>query len=734
MAPMFPDRGVGSALAKIAPAPVSSPNGNGNGKHAAPSGQKAFTWSPSLFWLEGNPVYTPSDDQPLRGFTAFALSAIAFACMRYRATKLVEAPLWIAEEKDGEEDWIVGDHPLAEVLERPNPDMEMADLLELVSYYLDATQGRCLLVKNRDRAKRVISLYPYASDEFSVRSEVIDGVPRLFGRFFVNTAGGAKEYGPDDVIYLRGIDPRDPHGGLGPLNAALGHLNLGENLKRAVQSQLRNAIRPGSVTNLTAPSPLDDIEFERLKNRLVEQFAGVMNTGKNIVVENAEWTQVASDLQKLALGDVNRDVEATICMAFEIHPALIGARVGIENSASFGELLSAARELFYDRCMFPRWSWLEKAFTRSLLREVDPNPLRYIRFVKDDVHALQEDVGARVKEANGAKGFWTRNEQRVHTGKPKIDGRKDLDELQAAPDPAQVAAGRAGAPGVPPEKPEKAARARIATKSIDRAASHAHFDARARGHEATYELNALLQLGDEREWVLAQFRTGKAATPVGETKDDADTQRDLVIAAALERIRKAYGAEAEFHSAWLTRYKQLISETVQMGGSEFGASIGVSFNLTNPSVAQAIARRAKNLADSVVSTTRDAIADAAKQARSDNPTATPNEIASAVDEKVFAPKPSRARAKMISRTETVGALNEGEFLSATESGVIRSKEWMTQGDDRVRDTHRKQDGVRVALGARFENGLLHPGDDSGDDPSEICNCRCTLLYSDEEAA
>src|SRR5690242_20009964 len=107
---------------------MAPPNvANGNGHHLQ---RKDFAFPPFSFWLDGNPLTTFDETDPIRGWQAYRASVIAYAAMRFRATKLIEAPLWIAEEKDGQEDWLKGDHPLAELLERPNPDMEMADLLE----------------------------------------------------------------------------------------------------------------------------------------------------------------------------------------------------------------------------------------------------------------------------------------------------------------------------------------------------------------------------------------------------------------------------------------------------------------------------------------------------------------------------------------------------------------------------------------------------------------------------
>jgi uncharacterized protein with gpF-like domain len=63
--------------------------------------------------------------------------------------------------------------------------------------------------------------------------------------------------------------------------------------------------------------------------------------------------------------------------------------------------------------------------------------------------------------------------------------------------------------------------------------------------------------------------------------------------------------------------------------------------------------------------------------------------------------------------------------------VIGSKEWLTQQDDRVRDSHAEIDGETVGLDDVFSNGLECPGDENGD-PEDVINCRCSLLYHSDE--
>lgn len=350
-------------------------------------------------------------DNALSSQTAFRLFALCYACMQFRATKLAEAPLWIAEESDDGEAMLKGEHELSELLEQPNPDMEMADLLEQISLYLDSG-GSVLLVKNRGRDGVTRSLYPYAKHEFSV--EPSNG--RLYGLFRLQTLTGYKTLGPDDVLYIKRPSPEHLLQSVAPVEAALSHINIGHALRTAIRAAMRHAVRPGAM--FMAPSTLGADQFDRLKSEIDAVYGGLWNAGKSMLLEGGMTAEVLkASLEDLALGAVNGDVEVAVCQAFQMHPVLVGSRMGIEGSGGFADSMAPALELFYDLAVFPTWSRIEKAFTRGLLREVDDNPRRFIRFDTSHVRALEEDMGEKIEQAAAASTFWTEAEQRAWTGK-----------------------------------------------------------------------------------------------------------------------------------------------------------------------------------------------------------------------------------------------------------------------------------------------------------------------------
>ena len=158
------------------------------------------------------------------------------------------------------------------------------------------------------------------------------------------------------------------------------------------------------------------------------------------------------------------------------------------------------------------------------------------------------------------------------------------------------------------------------------------------------------------------------------------------------------------------------------------AVIPFDFDLQNPTVQQAVRDRAARLAELVGDTTAEQISEAIEFGLQEGLSIA--EIAKLVDQVAFGGH-DMVRATLIARTETIGALSAGEFDTATATGIIAGKEWLTQGDDRVRDTHYacEAEGM-IALDDRYAtNGMLYPGDPAGG-ASEVCNCRCGQLYYD----
>lgn len=80
---------------------------------------------------------------------------------------------------------------------------------------------------------------------------------------------------------------------------------------------------------------------------------------------------------------------------------------------------------------------------------------------------------------------------------------------------------------------------------------------------------------------------------------------------------------------------------------------------------------------------------------------------------------SVARAKTIARTETGRIVSQATNDAYQQSEFVTGKEWITAGDDRVRDEHVMNAGKVVDTNETFPSGEHYPGE-------ATINCRCVL--------
>jgi len=93
------------------------------------------------------------------------------------------------------------------------------------------------------------------------------------------------------------------------------------------------------------------------------------------------------------------------------------------------------------------------------------------------------------------------------------------------------------------------------------------------------------------------------------------------------------------------------------------------------------------------------------------------------------------RALTIATTESNKLANLGRQIGAKSTGIVYTKEWISQRDGKVRDAHIVLDGTEINENEQFNyNGykLDYPGDSSlGASPDLTVNCRCFLNYHEK---
>lgn len=704
-------------LGNVFALPAPSSNGRGVKTLApAPAEQKATAEQAAASAISTSAAwFAPADFIPIDGrqgtlelrdgYRAYATSVLCHAAMRYRATKIAEAPLFVADETAEGEPWLP-DHPLATLLQYPNDDEEMADLLEATSYALDST-GLALWVIDRDNAGRPGRLSGYSGDEFSVRPTEA----RIYGEFLLSTSRGQKRVQPEDAVFFRLPHPSDRWAGLAPVHVVARQLGLEAKLLRSMVAGLNNAVGAGASLEFPPDFQLQPDQVDEFRERVAAQYAAARNHGK-LFISNGTLVKHTLGFAGLEGGALYREIEAAVCVAFGVRPEILGMMIGLEN-APWSHMQTAQR-LSYDETIIPLWRRFERAITRQLLRPTDEDASHLVKFDTAKIRALQADATEQARRSVLVRGIATRNQRR------QIAGLEPMED-----DPAFWDAVEERGVGVLPTEAEGAMPKGARPGRVERKASEgederwALFDAVARAGEFAWEMAAAEQLQADQAVAL---RLAEETLRTARKDDDPLAPADPEsVRALVEAITQHMDMAAA--TQWRSRLGPLTQATARQAAERVAAELGLSFDLLQPGLLEYVQREAAWLVTQVTDTTKQAIREALSAGVLEG------EGIPALTERIresgaFAP----SRAELIARTETTRVYNgaQRETLAAyqAESGERITKTWLATPDGRTRDSHRALNGETRGIDEPFSNGLQAPGEP---------NCRCTMVYAMEDA-
>jgi len=237
---------------------------------------------------------------------------------------------------------------------------------------------------------------------------------------------------------------------------------------------------------------------------------------------------------------------------------------------------------------------------------------------------------------------------------------------------------------------------------------------------------ALAEFHVEREQVGAMFGVGTRARKT----------KQQILDEIARRIADDYAPGGEFYMAWRERFLKLIGDMYMVGARQAGG-VGLSFSLESPEVLAAITKRSSTLAGLVGETTSKNILSAIRAGELGGFSVA--EIGRLVQASVFNETVTDARARTIARTESAGAMSQGNWDQATAMGdLYQSKEWLAFEDNKTRDSHRGcmgqgripfNDAFVGSGGGFLERPMQYPLDPAGSAADSI-NCRCILAYYD----
>lgn len=711
----------------------------------------------------------------------FERNAVVSACVRQIVPMLAAVPYEVYRKATGDGDvTILPNSPLQTVLETPFYTLDPYQMRAIwcVSMLIYGNAFSVILRQNNQPGAPAIGLRP-VHPERVVYVYLDAQTMEPYAYDWRDRNGVMYRTAVEDMLHWKDTNAIDWLFGYPRGAAALGEI-AGDNEATEYSRQLLvNDGTAGTIIEIEdrmSTQQLKD-EEDRYRSKMIDR--GRRGTTQFMTGLKAVH-KIGSPLREMEFPDLRKLTREDICAAFGVDARICGFGTAKEGGLS-GKQFFEARFRMVQQTIIPLTHQWESHVNHWLTSEFGNVYARFSRTGLADMTEDEQETWDRSDKALAA-GKITREEARVMCGLPATPDADDTivvinttlmvpvarqfeaidqaDQLAGAqvdaiknPKPPLVAVGPDGQPvepkagppnGKEPDGPgKKVAAGKPADRTVsvtsntnglvfrkavltsdDRAAIWSHKDSTARAQEASYETAALLR-----------FRT--EATRIGGIIRTATTKRATVpdpyladVQAQIERLYRQ--PKGELYQRWAEDYATLIGETTATVGQQMAEALGYAeFSLDNPVIHQVIAQRAGRLASLVSGTTAAQIAAALHSARELG--LSMSAAADLIESTVFSEQLTGQRAKTIARTESIGAMNAGELATAKASGVVVSKEWLTQGDDRVRDTHAAQAGEVRSLDEAFSNGCQHPGDPEAD-PEETINCRCSMLYhTDAEA-
>lgn len=676
-------------------------------------------------------------------------SEASYACTKLRAEAVSSVPIALYKKKIGkdsgkEELDRVTDHPVLSLLKHVNPHWTFSRLMAFHEHAM-CSYGQsfwALEEPARGMPTEIWWLHPARLTPRLSAGKYIVGWDYQAG----NT-GRRVFYKPNEIVPFISPNIENEFQGLSPFEVLKGTMDGQAFMDRYNAAFFRNYGAP--AVTLETEQPVDPSEAAGFLRGFEKSTRGVDKAYSTALLPKGLKANVISETPKDSQfneGSLNNLYR--ICRVLGVPPTL----VAVMGVATYNNV-STYEAAFWKHTNIPSLRFYEDILNEYVLplffpaSQLDQYVLKYDT---SGVEVLQEDQKAKndsdlVKwqtyNLQTASGIVKKNEVR------EKEGMKPLPELDQEPDPQQLQPGQQSGQDQPDQSKDKSGKSRdkkpkvkegfvlenrptvklssntvTAPKNNDLALAiyWTHFTRALEPCEADIERAFKSWLQTIETDVL---RTIRESRPNG-----AETSLQRGLFDSLSKVMDITRLEENAHKAFGGAIKKAIRTGIDQA-TDVLSKAGVTIDAGK--IAEMAKAQVTRLAGLITKTTRDDVLNKVKRLAEQGLTAV--EIASAIKDTFTGYKEERA--KTVAITETTLAANTGA-LSVFEAAGVERKQWVTQLDGRVRETHSKAHGQKRDMRDKFVVGgyeISYPGDPEAPG-SETVNCRCRVAPagSDDE--
>ncbi len=271
------------------------------------------------FTSGGRPRWTPRDYAHLAE-AGYGRNPIVYRCVRMIADAAASTPMAVFEGGVRRDD-----HPLADLLRRPNVEQGGVEFFEGVYGALQTSGNAYVEGVGEGPLQELWSLRPD-------RVKVVPGPSGWPAAYEYSVDGRSvqiarREDGFMPVMQLKLFHPTDDHYGQSPLEAAAAAIDVHNASGAWNKALLDNAARPSGalVYGAGTQDHMTEAQFESLKSQLEAAHTGATQAGRPLLLEGGlEWKPMSLSPAEMDFIEGKHAAAREIALAFGVPPQLLG--------------------------------------------------------------------------------------------------------------------------------------------------------------------------------------------------------------------------------------------------------------------------------------------------------------------------------------------------------------------------------------------------------------------------
>lgn len=318
----------------------------------------------------------------------------------------------------------VDDHPVLELLKRPNPMQSQSEFMASVSSF-DDIAGEAFIVATGDQGQEPMELF-VARPQDMIDQESTD--PSLYGAprsWQWSTTSFTEVYRVDDsgrdfrywnrdrdreLWQIKEFNPTENTGTRGLSKASPLWLQITQFIEADTNNTnvLKRGARPSLAWSSTLGERLTDDQFERIKQQL-ESYSGAMNAGKQVIMDDLQPHVISTSNKDMEFSLNRKTVREDIFSAYNIPLSLISADTMTMDNLKTGTIM------LWDNAILPHAASLFDDLTRFLMPRYEGSENLIITYNPVDIPALVTRSIMETTELQKAN-ILTDNELRTRIG------------------------------------------------------------------------------------------------------------------------------------------------------------------------------------------------------------------------------------------------------------------------------------------------------------------------------